>query len=470
MTVLKVKNLNKFEASMTSLLQFKDWFSKKQEQIKQDYFSFLRFQSISADPDYKKEVLSCAKWLESYVKKHTDMQVELIETQGYPLLYAEDLSAGKAAPTLLAYGHYDVQPVDPVELWKSDPFEPEERDGKIFARGAVDDKGQIFYAITAVRAWKELGFKLPINLKFCIEGEEESSSTGLSKSLTSLKDKMQTDYLLVVDFGQFDEETPAVSLGARGILAMEVVLKGSDSDLHSGEHGGIAYNPNKALVQLLAKLWDENGRVQVDGFYDGIEILSEEQKAQFAFRYDKERYSKEFGVHAFGGEKHLSLAENNTFLPTLEINGISGGYAGKGFKTVIPKEAVAKISARLAPHQDPEKIARSIERFLKQNVVPGIQIDVHYLGGEPAFRGNLNSPLTRAIAKASEEVTGKVCRNVLSGASIPIMAKMVEQLQCDIAGMGYCLPSDDIHAPNEHFSWDRFEKGFLTVARILESI
>lgn len=446
---------------------FKHWLQQHQKQIKDDYFHFLRFKSISADSAFAPEMKKCAEWLTQYIAKHTTLHSELIPTQTYPIVYAEDLTAGDK-PTLLIYGHYDVQPVDPIELWKSDPFEPTERDGKIFARGAVDDKGQIFFALTAARAFKELNIDLPVNLKFCIEGEEESSSVGLSSSLNKLAKKFRTDSLLVADFSQFDETTPALSLGARGILAMEVILTGSKTDLHSGEHGGLAYNPNKALAQLLAKLWDDNGRVQVDGFYDQVLPTTAEERSHFAFRYDKKSYTKEFGIEAFGGEKNLTLAENNIFMPTLEINGMSGGYAGKGFKTVIPAEAIAKLSVRLVPDQDPEKVARQIEHFLKKHLTSGMKIKVNHMGGEPAFRGDPRSKLARAVQRASEEACGTSCKNVLSGASIPVIAKMMRELKCDIVGMGYCLPTDNIHAPNEHFDWSRFEKGFLTIARTLE--
>lgn len=444
---------------------FKEWFQQNASTLRAEYFEFLRFKSISADPAFSKEVKNCAKWLSSYISKNTNLKSELIETSGYPIVYAEDLSAGKNAKTLLVYGHYDVQPVDPVELWKSDPFKPEERNGQIYARGAVDDKGQIFYAITAVRAWRELGKKLSVNLKFCIEGEEESSSMGLKTSLRELKERFKCDALLVVDFGQFDEKTPAVSLGARGIYGMEVKLTGSNSDLHSGEHGGMAYNPNKALAQLLTKLWDEEGRIAIPGFYDDVK---KSESKEFAFRYDKSSYSKEFGIHAFGGEKSLSLMENNLLMPTLEINGIGGGYTGPGMKTVIPKEAMAKLSMRLVPGQNPDKIGKLVESYLQKHVTAGMKIEVAHHGGEPAFRGRSDSKLAVAVIKASEEATGIPCKKVISGASIPIMAKMVEELKCDIAGMGYCLPTDNIHAPNEHFGWDRFEKGFLTIAKVLE--
>lgn len=453
---------------MSSLDPLKKWMEKHRDEVREDYFHFLRFKSISTDPAYAKEVRRCAEWLKEYILKKTEMKAEVIETEGYPIVYAEDMRAGPDAPTILGYGHYDVQPVDPVELWESDPFEPTERNGKIYARGAVDDKGQIFYAVIAARAWKDLGRKLPVNVKFCIEGEEESASLGLSKSLSKLKEKLKADTLLVIDFDQFDEKTPALTLGARGLAAFEVTLTGSKGDLHSGLLGGVAYNPNRALAELLAKVWDENGRVQIKGFYDDVLEMSDEEKRRFGFLYDKESYSKEFGIDAIGGEKGRMLADRQGFRPTFEINGMTGGYTGTGFKTVIPAHAVAKISCRLVPHQKPDKIAEHVADFLKKHVEPGIKIQVNYLGGEEAFRGSSESNLAKAVALAAHEVTGKQCKYVVSGGSIPIIAKMVKELRAEVVGMGYGLATDSIHAPNEHFDFGRFEKGFLTVARAFE--
>ncbi len=453
---------------MSFFAHLKKWFAQHRSEIREEYFQFLRFKSISADPVYAEEVKKCSQWVCDYITKKTALKAERIETEGYPLVYAEDLRAGPSAHTLLIYGHYDVQPVDPLELWHSDPFMPTERDGRIYARGAVDDKGQIFYAILALRAWKELGRELPINLKLCIEGEEESSSLGLCQSLASLQKKLKADSLLVVDFDQFDSETPAISLAARGLVAIEVTLIGSNSDLHSGVHGGMAYNPNKALVQLLAKLWDEKGRVQVPGFYDDVQELSEKEKAEFSFRYDRQSYSHEFGVGVIGGEEGLSLAENNTLRPTLEINGFGGGYFGPGIKTVIPAQATAKITCRLVPNQDPEKIARNLVHFLQKNVVAGMKIKTALFGKEAAFRGKSDSDLAKAVSMAAAEASGKPCKKILGGGSIPVIAKMIRQLGVEVVGMGYGLPTDNIHAPNEHFDMARFEKGFLTVARTLE--
>ncbi|MBI3508166.1 MAG: dipeptidase [Chlamydiia bacterium] len=446
---------------------FRAWFSKHKEQIRAEFFQFLRFASISADPAYKTQMRQCAEWLQRYLG--TFSHTEIIETPGHPLVYAEECSAGPSKPTLLIYGHYDVQPIDPVELWHSPPFEPTEREGFIYARGAVDDKGQIFYAVLAALAMKQISGKLPINLKFCIEGEEESSSMGLSRVLPKLHKKVAADYLLIPDFGQYDAATPAITLGCRGLVGLEVTLTGSSADLHSGTYGGIAYNPNRALVELLAKLWDSEGRVRVDGFYDDVEEVDAATLKNFAASNSKEQYRKEFGIAAFGGEKGRTLQEASECRPTLELNGICGGYCGAGLKTVIPAHAKAKITCRLVPNQDPAKIGRQVEAFLQKQALAGMQVKVEiYPGGAFAFRSHLRSKLAQAVASASEEVCGKACVRQLSGGSIPIIPELVKASGAEAVGMGYGLLDDAIHSPNERFDMIRFEKGFLTVARTLE--
>lgn len=449
---------------MVTITELKRWFDKNRAKIREDYFSFLRFPSISADPAYRKDCNQCADWLVGYLKT-AHLKAERIETSTLPIVYAEDLSAGSNKPTVLVYGHYDVQPVDPLELWKSPPFEPTERDGSIFARGAVDDKGQIFFAICAVQCWKDLGHPLPVNLKFCIEGEEEFQSKGLSEMLPFLKSKLKADQLLVVDFDQFDPDIPAVSLGGRGITAVEVTLHGANTDLHSGLYGGIAYNPNRALVELLAKLWDREGRVQVPGFYDGVIEPTKDEIQSFECRHERPYYTQHLGIEAFGGEKGRSLHEANCFRPTLELNGIVGGYTGAGIKTVIPAQAHAKITCRLVPDQDPEKITERIAEFLKSHVVKGMKIEIVCHKGDPAFRGKRESTLAVAIAKAAEETTGNKCRFLISGGSIPVVPALMRTSGAEVVGMGYGLIDDAIHAPNEHFDMHRFELGFLTVGR-----
>lgn len=447
--------------------EYKDWFSKHRKKIQEDYFAFLRYRSISTEPEFQKELIGCAEWVKTYLAK-IGFQSELIPTENFPIVFAENNLAGKEKPTLLIYGHYDVQPVDPLDLWKSPPFEPTERDGKIFARGALDDKGQIFYAMAAMKALFDLGKPLPINVKFCIEGEEEAGSVGLESVLSKIGPKLKADYLLVVDYGSYDEKTPSINLGARGILTMDVSLTGSSGDLHSGVCGGIAYNPNRALSEMLSKLYHPDGRVAVDGFYDDVKEPTEFEKKTFSLNFDQKYYAKQFGITAFGGEQGRTISESNLFRPVLEINGIGGGYTGSGFKTVIPAKAIAKISCRLVPGQDPKKIGRCISEFLHRHCAKGMKLEVAVQSGAAAYRANPQSALANAVAAASEEVMGEKCLKELSGASVPIVGALSKAAGAEVVGMGYGLPTDQIHAPNEHFDMKRFEQGFLTVARTLE--
>jgi acetylornithine deacetylase/succinyl-diaminopimelate desuccinylase-like protein len=452
---------------MDFLTRFSKWYEERQDRIRSDYFRFLSFPSISADPAYKKDVLACADFLTDYLRQG-GLHVEQIPTCGYPIVYAEDCSAGKEAPTILLYGHYDVQPVDPLELWTSPPFEPTERDGKVFARGAVDDKGQIFYACLAVLAWKSLNLPLPVNVKFCIEGEEESHSMGLSKSLSSLKAKLAADVALIVDFDAMPDGTPVISLGARGCMAFDVTIHGSLQDLHSGLMGGIAYNPNRALAEILAKLWDENGRVAVPGFYEGVQNPSQDEQHAVHFGMTEDSLKRDFAIEALGKEKHRTLKEANWFFPTIEINGMFGGYTGSGTKTVIPAHATAKLSCRLVPGQDAARIFANIRAFIEKQAPLGMRVEFQDHGGLGAYKSDSNIPLVAALGKAASEVAGKKAVLALSGASIPIGAEFARELKLPVIGMGVGLATDAIHSPNEHFDLHRFKQGFLTVARMIE--
>ena len=446
--------------------KLRSWLDREFSKIQEELFAFLRFKTISTDPAYLEEHLKCCQWL-SGIFQEMQFKTEIIETPGLPLFYAENLSAGEKRPTVLVYGHYDVQPVDPLELWKSDPFEPVENQGNVYARGALDDKGQIFFAAVAARALLAVNGSLPVNLKFCIEGEEESGSVGLAKSLSAIKKKISADYLLVVDCGLPDAETPAINLGGRGIATMELLLKGSFEDLHSGLYGGIAYNPNRALAELLAECWDENGLVRVPHFYDDV---VDGNRQLFSEASMSEKDFKQVGIEAFAAPKGSSLLEANWFMPTLEINGIAGGYAGAGFKTVIPAEAHAKISCRLVPDQDPEKIGKLVADFFKKKVKKGIQIQVNIHPGGKPYCGSPDSPLAKAVAMAYVEIFNKPCLNTLSGGSIPIVSDLVHATGAEVVGMGYGLASDNMHAPNEHFGLDRFKKGILTVSRAMHHL
>lgn len=449
------------------LKKLKSWFKANEKKIEEDFFTFLRFSSISTEPKHKEDVLSCANWVFDYVRS-LDFQTELIQTPSHPLIFAQNLQAGKDAKTLIIYGHYDVQPIDPISEWKSDPFEPKKIGSTIYARGASDNKGQLMYTLVALKAYLQENKSFPVNIKLCIEGEEEAGSAGLSKILPSIKEKMQGDYLLVPDMDIPEKDTPAITLGVRGILPFEVELVGSNSDLHSGSHGGIAYNPNRALIELLAKVWDEKGRVQIPGFYDDVQDLEDSEQLEMTF--DHEKYSKEFGVEAFSGESGYSSIESNWVRPTFEINGISGGYTGDGFKTVIPAKAAAKISCRLVSCQDPKKIAAAIEAFLRKNAQMGMKIEIKFHEGSSAVRGAIDSKLAISCRDAYEEVFSKKASNILSGGSIPIMTELVKISGADIILMGVALPTDNIHAPNEHFCMKRFKQGFLVMVKTIENL
>lgn len=444
---------------------FKQWYQSNYKKIQEEFFTLLKFESISTDCAYHPKCIDCANWLQKLLGE-IGLTVELINTSTLPLVYAEDLSAG--GKTLLIYGHYDVQPVDPLDLWKSSPFEPTIRDNQVFARGALDNKGQLFYTLMALKAYKKLKGSFPVNIKLVLEGEEEAGSTGFLEVLPSIKEKLKADFLLVPDVDLLDEETPTVTYGVRGIIAFEIELTGSNSDLHSGTHGGIAFNPNRALASLLAKLWDEDGKITIDGFYDDVSELSHSDKNKLTMEFDHEKYSKEFGVKAFSGEKGCSTSESNWIRPTLEINGMTGGYTGEGFKTVIPAKASAKISCRLVPNQDPRKIEAQIQTFFEKNIEPGIEISINFLDGARAARGSFDSKIARAVSDSMSEVFGKKTVSILSGGSIPVVADLAKETNSELLLMGLGVPSDNIHAPNEHFGLDRFEKGFLTVAKTVE--
>lgn len=434
--------------------------------VLEEYFSFLRFKSVSTDPQYKQEVLACADWLSHYLQE-MGFTVERWETSGHPTLFASHLKAGPNQPTLLLYNHYDVQPVDPIEEWLSPPFEPTVRNGEVFARGAQDNKGQCFYTLQGLKKSSQL----PINIKLCIEGEEECGSAGLSRLLQQpeKRQKLKADYLAIVDMGIPDMKTPAVTLGVRGIVTMELVVQGSKGDLHSGSHGGIVFNPVHALVQLLASVRNSEGKITIPGFYDDITPLNPEEKGAITFDFDQAQYEKMFEASPTGGEKEYSPLERAGLRPTFEINGIAGGYAGAGFKTVLPAKAIAKISCRLVPDQDPQKMATIVKKFLENAAPKGVQVSVKILEGKgKAIRANPSSKLVKAFSQAYQELFKKPCQCILDGGSIPIVTQLAEASGGEVILLGLGLPDDNIHAPNEHFGIDRIEMGTELLARTIE--
>lgn len=442
---------------------------REKNKIIEDYYTFLSYPSISSEPQYKEQVQDCAEWLKKYLDE-IGFDVELWNTPGgYPVVFASHCKAGSDKPTLLIYNHYDVQPVDPIEEWTTPPFKPTLRNGEVYARGAQDNKGQCFYVLQAVKFFlKEYG-SFPINIKLCIEGEEEMGSANFSTVLNQKKEQLKADFLAIVDLGIKDAKVPAVTLGLRGLVTMDLEFKGSHTDLHSGSHGGIAPNPIQAMVKLLASVRDEKGKITIPGFYDDVVEMFPEEREKVSFHFDVVEYQNTTGAYPVGGEKEYSALERAWIRPTFEINGICGGYTGKGFKTVIPAKAYAKISCRLVPNQNPKKIGELVSNYLKANAPQGVEISVNvHPGGGKAVRVNSDARVVHGFSKAFEEVFEMPCEFIFEGASIPIVPELKDVCGGETILIGLGLPTDQIHAPNEHFGLDRIEKGILIMCRAFQ--
>lgn len=433
-----------------------------------DFFEFLSIPSISSEPAYKEQVEQGAEW----VKRRLDslgFTTTKWEGKGHPVIFGKSPEiSGK--PTLLIYNHYDVQPVDPLELWHSPPFQPTVKQGQVFARGAQDNKGQCFYVLEALRHLKEKG-GFPINIKVCIEGEEECGSTLLSHLLPTKSKELKADYLAIVDLGIPSLEEPALTLGTRGLVTFDLEITGSSTDLHSGSHGGIAYNPLFALAQLLAEVKSSSGKITIPGFYEDVAVSTDEVVEALDFSFDEKRYFEHFGISPSGGEKECKPLENLWLKPTFEVNGMWGGYTGQGFKTVIPAQAFAKFSCRLVPGQNPEKISRLVKTYFESQSPGGlhVKVEVHSGKGE-AVRTSPHSKGVQAFAKAYEEVFAKPCTFILSGASIPIIPELAHASGASPILLGLGLDTDQIHAPNEHFGLDRLEKGAKIMVKAIENL
>lgn len=451
------------------MLPFKAWFDAHSDQILKDFSTFLSFPSISADPVYQQGVRDAALWLKTYLEG-IGLEAELWETSGYPIVFASHLKAGPDRPTLLIYHHYDVQPVDPLELWHSDPFQATIKEGQIFARGAQDNKGQCFYSIQAIRAFLELVKTSQVNIKIFIEGEEESGSKGTFAFLETRPEALKADHLLVVDVGIPEPGVPAISLGCRGIMTLRVELRNGKIDLHSGEHGGIALNPIRALATLLAELWDHEGRVAIPDFYRDVQEISPEELSLYDLHFNQGKYEEAFGVKAYSCDPGFGPMASLYFRPSLEINGISGGYTGAGFKTVLPAQAVAHLSVRLVPHQDPDHIVHILSTFLLSKLPKGLTLKIEPHHGASAYRSLYPSPIAKICEDSYKAVFKQECRRTLCGGSIPVVGALARASHATALLIGLGLADDHIHAPNEHFGWDRFEQGFLVMGGILERL
>lgn len=444
---------------------YEKWYQEHEKKILEEFFTYLRFPSVSAQKKHVKDVLACADWVENYMRK-MGFHTERWTGSGHPVLFGEMIFDPKF-PTVLFYGHYDVQPPEPLELWKNPPFEPEIRNGRVYARGAEDNKGQNFYTLNAIKAFLEKNPKPCLNLKYIIEGEEEMGSTTITEILPSKKQKLKADHLLVVDMGMGSWEHPALAIGARGIMTMEVSLTAMASDAHSGALGGIAYSPNRALVEILSKAINGKGKITIPHFYDDIVSLNAEEKKHLDLTFHKEMYEESLMLKCYHKEEEFSPMEANYLRPTFEINGICGGYTGDGFKTVIPKEAHAKISCRLVPNQKSEIVFNQVCDFINEHLPEGMEATFHFHGGGEAAWASPISTTVAAMEKAYKEVFGSA-KLILAGGSVPITSALAHYSGANFAMPGTGLESDNIHAPNENFSLKQFRTGFLMIAKSLE--
>jgi acetylornithine deacetylase/succinyl-diaminopimelate desuccinylase-like protein len=437
-------------------------------------FSLLRIPSISTDQAYAKDVRRAAEWLVDDLKS-IGFDASVRETEGHPMVVAHhDGPAG--APHLLFYGHYDVQPVDPLSLWEDDPFDPKLKEiepGRkiITGRGSSDDKGQLMLFVEACRAWKAVHGSLPCKITLLFEGEEETGSPSLKPFLEANKDELKADFALVCDTSMWDRETPAISVGLRGLVGEEVTIHAANRDLHSGHYGGAAANPIRILAKILADIHDENGRVTIPGFYDGVEETPSQVKASWdALNLTPEKFLGEIGLSVPSGEKDRSLLELLWARPTAEFNGISGGYEGEGFKTVIAAKASAKISFRLVHKQDPEKIRAAFRAFVEERLPADCKATFSKHGGSPAIQLSYDSPLVTRAKTALSEEWNKQALTIAMGGSIPIVGDFQRLLGMESLLVGFAQDDDRIHSPNEKYELSSFHKGQRSWARILAAL
>ena len=427
-----------------------------------ELFELLRIPSVSADKQYKPDVIRMAEAVKAKLIEAGADAVTLVETPGNPVVYGEKI-IDPALPTVLVYGHYDVQPADPLDLWTSPPFEPVVKDGKIFARGACDDKGQMFMHIKAFEAMYKTG-NLSCNVRFMIEGEEEIGSNNLGQFLKENKERLKGDVILISDTSILGNDTPSIDVGLRGLCYMEVEVTGPNRDLHSGVYGGAVANPINILCEMIASMKDANNHITIPGFYDNVIELSKEEREELAKApFNLDTYMKDLDINAIHGEYGYSTIERTGIRPTLDVNGIWGGYTGEGAKTVLPSKAFAKISMRLVPGQNSDRIAGLFIDFFNANAPKSVKVKVtaHH-GGEPVVTPT-TSTAYKAASKAMEETFGKKPVPTRGGGSIPIVALFESVLGLKSVLMGFGLDTDAIHSPNEHYGIFNFNKGIETI-------
>lgn len=430
------------------------------ERFVSELSEFLSIPSISNDAGDRNDIYRCANWLVEHLDKIGMQNVCSFETDGHPIVYADWLNAGKDKPTILIYGHYDVQPVDPIDEWDNPPFKPNIKGKKIFARGATDDKGQLMIHIKSIESHLKTNDKLDINIKLLLEGEEEIGSPNLEMFINDNKKLLECDYVVISDTAMYKEGLPSICYGLKGLAYFQINVTGPNRDLHSGSYGGCIGNPINVLAEIIGKLKDENGKITIDGFYDDVIEMSQEERNELAkLPFDKEYFMKELDVNEINGEVGYTTVEQLTARPTIDCNGIWGGYQGDGAKTIIPSKASAKISARLVPNQNPNKITDLFINYINKISPKTVKVEVLYLhGGNPAITP-INTPAIKAAARALKKAYNVDPVFVREGGSIPIVNVFKKLLNADTVLIGFGLPNENAHSPNENFDLNIYLRG-----------
>ncbi len=447
-----------------------DFINLHRDRYVEELKSYLAIPSISALPQHQADVRACAEWTAKELERIGMQNVRLIETPGNPVVYADWLGAA-GAPTMLFYGHYDVQPVDPLELWTSPPFEATVRDGEIYARGSADDKGQIFMHLKAIEAWLKQNGSLPVNIKIFIEGEEEVGSKHLDQFVRDHKEQLAADVVVISDSPMFDRGIPSICYGLRGLAYFQIDIRGTSSDLHSGSFGGAVANPAFVLGQILSQMKDKGGRVKITGFYDDVRPLLDQEREQWKrLPFNEKKYRKELGAPKLFGESGYSTLERVWARPTFEVNGLLAGFTGEGAKTVIPATAMAKISMRLVPDQDPDKVANLFEAYLKKVAPKTVDVTLTRMHGGKPWMADFDNPYVQAAGRAIEQGFGKAPVFNREGGSIPVVSTFQEVLGVPSVLFGIGLPDENAHAPNEKLDLGNFHNGVIAAAYLYEEL
>jgi acetylornithine deacetylase/succinyl-diaminopimelate desuccinylase-like protein len=447
-----------------------DFINVNRERYLEELKALLAIPSISALPEHKGDVRRCAEWCGDEMRRVGLQNVRLIETPGNPVVYGDWLGA-EGAPTILFYGHYDVQPVDPLNLWESPPFEATIRDGEIYARGSADDKGQIFMHLKAIEAFIKQDGRLPVNIKLIFEGEEEVGSLNLDDFVRSQKSELKADVVVISDSGMFARGVPSICYGLRGLVYFQIDLRGSSTDLHSGSFGGAVANPAFVLAQMIAQMKDRGGRIKIPGFYDDVRpLLEEERKAWATLPFNERQYRKDFGIPKLFGESGYTTLERTWARPTLEVNGLLSGFTGEGAKTVLPAVSMAKISMRLVPDQEPGKIAELFEAFVRKIAPKTVELKITRMQGGKAWMTSFDNPFVQAAGRAIEKGFGRTPVFTREGGSIPVVSTFQEELGLPSVLFGVGLPDENAHAPNEKLDLSNFHNGIIASAHLYDEI